>query len=237
MAQRVRIEPSLILPFVRDLGYHTWIGICIQAGIPPPQKMNHREQQECQAITTTVSKSVAKGFILSAYQPELPSNLFEQMNRKWPGYAYKLLEEMLHQYELSLANNFAERWESSRAPNQWVSKSRPTGTVVMSEQRKIQPSLVLDFILELGINNSVGMFDLDPTKRLGAKESKQVENLANEISHAIIKGMILTHYRQELAIAAVEQMNQEKRGFADEQLKEMLVVYQSFLYQKYNLHL
>ncbi len=237
MSEKVRIEPNLILHFVRDLGYHTWIGNRIQAGIPPTQKLNPREQKEFQAIITVVSKSVAKGFILAAYQPELPSNLFEQMNRKWPGYAYKLLEEMLHQYEVSLSNNFAERWESSREPNQLVSTSTQTETetVMMSEKIKIQPSLVLDFVLELGINDSVRLFDLDPTKRLGVKESKQVENLANEISQAIIKGMILTHYRQELAIAAVEQMNQEKKGFADEQLKEMLFVYQSFLYQKYNL--
>ncbi len=234
MSEKVRIESNLILAFVSDLGIHAWSQFSVQAGKnPPTKKLNVKEEQEFRWTIAIVSKSIAKGFILAKHQPELAAALVEQMNREKPGSADELLGDMLSQYKLSLAKNLADRWESPKASDQGVLKSDLTrGRNEMSEQVRIESNSILDFVRELGEYASAGIYKLDPRKKLGAREVKQLQSMADIVSLAITRGIILTNYQPELAAALVEQMNQERAGFADEQLKEMLFVYKAFLYQK-----
>ncbi len=234
MSEKVRIESNLILAFVSDLGIHAWSQFSVQAGKnPPTKKLNAKEEQEFRWTIAIVSKSIAKGFILAKHQPDLAAALVEQMNREKPGSADELLGDMLSQYKQSLAKNLADRWESPKASNQGVLKSDLTrGRNEMSEQVRIESNSILDFVRELGEYASAGIYKLDPRKKLGARDVKQLQSMADIVSLAITRGIILTNYQPELAAALVEQMNRERAGFADEQLKEMFFVYHSFLYQK-----
>ena len=75
---------------------------------------------------------------------------------------------------------------------------------------------------------------VDPIKipEVVARKAREIQVIGDLVSLAIMKGFILTNYQPELAAALVEQMNQERAGFADELLEEMLFVYHGFLYQK-----
>ena len=73
--------------------------------------------------------------------------------------------------------------------------------------------------------------NLDLEKKLGEEEEKQLQAIASMASLAIVKGLILANNQPELAAAAVEQMNQERAGYTDELLKEMLSYYLAFLRQ------
>jgi hypothetical protein len=233
MSEKVRIEPKLILAFVSDLGSHAWSQFWAQAGKDLTKKLGEKDKKELRMIANIVSKSIAKGFILAKHQPELAAALVEQMNREEPGSANELLGDMLSQYKLSLAKNLAGRWESSKEPNQVVLKSDLTrGRNEISEKVRIEYKLILDFVRELGAYASVGIYKLEPRKKVGAREAKQLQTMADIVSLAIIRGFILTNYQPELVDALVEQMNQERAGYADELLKEMLFFYQAFLYQK-----
>jgi hypothetical protein len=234
MSEKVRIESNLILDFISDLGIHAWSQFWVQAGKDPQKKLNAKEEKEFRWIIAIVSKSVAKGFILAKHQPELATALVEQMNREEPGSADELLGDMLSQYKLSLANNLAtDRWKSPKAPDQGVLKSDLSrGRNEMSKELRVESKLILDFVRELGAYTSVDIYKIDPRKKVGAREAKQLQTMADIVSLAIMRGFILTNYQPELTAALVEQMNQEKASFADEQLKEMLFVYHGFLYQK-----
>lgn len=238
VSERVTIEPKLILAFVGDLGIHVESQFWVQAGKDPNKKPNAREEKEFGWIRAIVPKSIAKGFILAKHQPELAAALVEQMNREKPGSADEILGDVLAQYKLSLAKNLADRWESSKAPNQGVLKSDLTrGRNEMSEKVTIEPALILEFVRDLGAYAAVdilGIPKLDPINipKVVGRKARDIQVIGDIVSLAITRGLILTNYQRELAAALVEQINQERAGFADEQLREMLFVYHSFLYQK-----
>lgn len=115
MSEKTTIEPQDILDFVGDLGVHAYSELWVQAGKDPHKKLGGKDKKELQIIADIVSKSIAKGLILANHQPELAGALVGQMNEERPGYADKLLDDMLFQYMASLSHNLAERarihWE------------------------------------------------------------------------------------------------------------------------------
>ena len=102
----------------------------------------------------------------------------------------------------------------------------------MSEKVTIEPQYILDFVGMLGEYTSVKLCNLDPEKKLGEEEDKQLQAIANVTSLAIAKGLILANNQPELAAALVKQMNQERAGYTDELLEEMLSCYLTFLHQR-----
>ena len=101
----------------------------------------------------------------------------------------------------------------------------------MLEEVTIEPKLILDFIEGFGEYTSTEICHLDPEKPLIEEEAKQLQAISNMASLAIVKGLILANNQPELAAAVVEQMNQERAGYADELLNEMLLYYHAFLNQ------
>ena len=234
MSEKVRIESKLIDGFVNDLGVWAWSQFQAEAGKKDlTKKLDSEEEKEFQWTRAIVSLSIAKGFILANHQPELAAALVEQMNKEEPGCADELLGDMLSQYKLSLAKNLADRCESPKALNQAVLESDLTkGRNGMSEKQRIEPKYILDFVIDLGRLASVDIYKLDPGKKVGESEAKQLQTTADIIGIAIAKGLILANHQPELAAALVQKVNQDTPGFADEQLKEMLSRYQSLVYEK-----
>jgi hypothetical protein len=98
----------------------------------------------------------------------------------------------------------------------------------MLEEVTIEPKLILDFIEGFGEYTSKKTCNLDPEKPLGEGEARQLQAIANMTSLAIAKGLILANSQPELAAAVVEQMNQERAGYTDELLNEMLLYYHNY---------
>jgi len=117
MSEKVTIQPQDILDFVGDLGGYAYAEYRVQAGKDPTKKLGGKEKQELRAIAAIVSASIAKGLILAKHQPELVGALVEQMNQERPGYANKLLKDMLFYYQSFLYQKAREKgWRPPGEP-------------------------------------------------------------------------------------------------------------------------
>jgi hypothetical protein len=117
MSEKVTIEPQYILEFVGDLGIDAYVEYSLQAGKDPTKKLGKKEEKELRVTAAVVSTAIAKGLILAQHQPELTTALVEQMNRGRPGYADKLLKDMLWQYQQFLYTKLREKgWTPPGAP-------------------------------------------------------------------------------------------------------------------------
>lgn len=109
MSEKVAIEPQYILEFVGDLGLGAYAAYSfhadIEAGKDPMKKLGNikklkgKEREELRMMSTSVSTGIAQGLILAKQQPKLVTAFVEQMNLERPGYADKLLEDILWKYQ------------------------------------------------------------------------------------------------------------------------------------------
>jgi hypothetical protein len=98
-----------------------------------------------------------------------------------------------------------------------------------SEKIRIESDQILDFVSELGAYAAADFYKLDPKRKLRAIETKQLRTMADLVTLSITQGIILANYQPELASVLVKQLNQKKAGFADEQLKQILFMYEAFI--------
>ena len=117
MSEKVTIEPQYILDFVGELGGYAYAEYSVQAGTDPRKKLGRKEEKELRATAAIVSTAIAKGLILAKHQPELADALVEQMNRGRPGYADKLLSDMLFYYKAFVYRVYREKgWRPPGEP-------------------------------------------------------------------------------------------------------------------------